>query len=105
MQGLKAVDLLHSIERVGVDPGDEFEWTTAFGPADLKQLADEVYATYANVRTGEMPAGELDAVLHEWRESALALRSPELKAAFEAANDEVPLTAPGRSSDEHSANC
>lgn len=94
----QVVDLLHSIERVragaSLDASEEFEWTTAFGVADLKQLADEIYAMYASVRTGERPLDELEAVIHEWQESAWAVRSSGLKAAFEAADDEVPLTVP-----------
>jgi hypothetical protein len=36
----------------------------------------------------------IDALIHEWRESAIAVSSPELKAAFGAETDEVPLTKP-----------
>ena len=86
----QVVDLLHSIERVragaSLDASEEFEWTTAFGVADIKQLADEIYAMYASVRKGERPLDELEAVIHEWQESAWAVRSSGLKAAFEAAD-------------------
>ena len=92
------LDLIHTVDRVrsgaSLDPADEFEWITAFEPADLKEMADEVYATYSNVRTGEVPLDELDAVIHEWQESAWAVRSPGLQVAYQADGDEVTLTEP-----------
>ena len=94
----QVLDLIHTIDRVrsgaSLDPADECEWITAFELADLKQMADELYATYAKVRTGEIPLDELDAVIHEWQESAWAIRSPGLRAAFGAGQDEVALTEP-----------
>jgi hypothetical protein len=94
----QVLDLFHAIDRVRsaatLDPADEFEWITAFGPDDLKNMADELYATYAKVRREEVPLDELAAVIHEWQESAWAIRNPDLRAAFSAAADEVELTAP-----------
>jgi len=94
----EVLDLLHTIDRVrsgaSLDPADEFEWIAAFEAADLKQLADEVYVTYSKVRTGEVPLDELHAVIHEWQESAWAIRSPGLQAAYRADGDEVTLTEP-----------
>jgi hypothetical protein len=37
---------------------------------------------------------DFEAVLHEWHESAIALRSDTLAAAFAAPAGEVPLTPP-----------
>lgn len=94
----RALDLFHALERVRsgavLDAADEFEWITAFPPEDLKNMADEVYAAYARARTGEVSLDEVDAVIHEWQESAWAVRSPRVRAAFEAAADEIPLTEP-----------
>ncbi|MHC5720794.1 MAG: hypothetical protein ACYTX0_54440, partial [Nostoc sp.] len=36
----------------------------------------------------------IDAIIHEWHESAVAIASPELAAAFSAETDEVPLKSP-----------
>jgi hypothetical protein len=73
------VDLLHAIEQVrsgvAVDPANEFEWITAFTSNDLTEMAHEVYAAYARARSGEIPTEEVEAVIHEWRESAWAIRS------------------------------
>jgi len=94
----QVLDLLHAIDRVrsgaGSDPADQFDWITAFGPADLQEMADELYAAYAKIRSGEVPADELDAIIHEWQETAWAVRNPSLRTAFRAAPDEVVLTEP-----------
>ncbi|WP_414527212.1 hypothetical protein [Nodularia chucula] len=39
----------------------------------------------------------IDAIIHEWRESAIA--SPDLAAAINDQTDEIPLTQPSISSD------
>jgi hypothetical protein len=94
----QVLDLFHAIDRVrsdaALDPADEFEWITAFPSDDLRNMADEVYATYARARRGEVAPEEVDAVIHEWQESAWAVRSPDVRAAFEPAADEVSLTEP-----------
>jgi len=94
----QVLDLFHAVDRVqsgaALDPAEEFEWITAFEPDDLKTLKDEVYAVYARTRRGEVSLDELPAVIHEWQESAWAVRSPDVRAAFEAAADEVALTEP-----------
>jgi len=94
----QTLDLFHAIERVrsgaALDPADDFEWITAFGANDLEDMAAEVYSAYAKARTGETSLDELDAIVHEWRESAWATRSSDLRAAFNAEADEVVLTEP-----------
>ena len=94
----QVLDLVHAIDRARsaatFDPADEFEWITAFPSDDLKNMAEEVYAIYARARRGEVSPDEVDAVIHEWQESAWAVRSPDVTAAFEAAADEVALTEP-----------
>ncbi|MFN7413989.1 MAG: hypothetical protein ACK5RT_08790 [Dolichospermum sp.] len=36
----------------------------------------------------------IDAIIHEWKESAIAISSPELAAAFNDETEEIPLTPP-----------
>ncbi len=43
----------------------------------------------------------IEAIIHEWLESAIAIASPELAAAFSAETDEVPLTVPSARSTSH----
>ena len=94
----RILDLLHAIELarsgVALDPANEFEWITAFAPDDLTEMAREVYAAYARARSGEIGTEDAEAVIHEWQESAWAMRSADVRAAFDAPSDEVPLTEP-----------
>jgi hypothetical protein len=94
----QVLDLIHAIDLIrsaaGLDPANEFEWITAFPSDDLKNMAEEVYEIYARARSGEVSPDEVDAVIHEWQESAWAVRSPDVRSAFEAAADEVPLPEP-----------
>ena len=94
----RVLDLVHAVDHVRstapLDPANEFEWITAFPSNDLKNMAEEVYEIYARARSGEVPLDEVDAVIHEWQESAWAVRSHDVRAAFEAVANEVPLTEP-----------
>jgi hypothetical protein len=94
----QVLDLIHAIDlvrsAVALDAGNEFEWITAFPSGDLKEMAEEVYEVYARARSGEVSPEAVEAVIHEWQESAWAVRSPEVRSAFEAPSDEVPLTEP-----------
>ncbi|MDF5740196.1 MULTISPECIES: hypothetical protein [unclassified Nostoc] len=40
----------------------------------------------------------IDAIIHEWHESAVAIASPELAVAFSAETDEIPLKSPSTQS-------
>ena len=57
-------------------------------------MASEVYSGYARAARREGPLAEVDALIHEWQESAWALRSADVKTAFDAPADEVPITEP-----------
>ena len=92
------LDLLHAIEIVrsgkALDVANEFEWITAFSTDDLKAMADEVYSAFVRARRGEITADEASAVIHEWRESAWAIRNPRARAALDSLSEEVLLTEP-----------
>jgi len=92
------LDIFHAMERVrsgaALDSADEFEWIAAFSADDLQAMANELYSASVRVRRGELDIDEVDAVIHEWQESAWALRSADHRAAFNAEADEVDLTEP-----------
>ena len=95
----RMVDLVIAIStyrQVGknVPPGHAFEWLNAFDMEDLDTLLTEVYGAFRDVRAFETPWDDFEAVLHEWHESAIAVRSETLAAAFAALAEEVPLTPP-----------
>ena len=59
-----------------------------------QDLATEMNGVFRSAADGEIPWEDFEAVLHEWHESAIALRSEVLDSAFSAPPDEVPLTEP-----------
>ncbi len=70
------------------------EWLNAFDMEDLMDFLREVHLAFRRARGAEISWDDFEAVLYEWRQSAVALRSEALAAAFAAPGDEVPLTQP-----------
>jgi hypothetical protein len=76
-----------------ISDNHEYRWMKAFDTEDLNELVAEVInACNAGYDTGDWE--ELDVVIHEWHESAIAIQSPQLEKAFSDLGDEVPLTPP-----------
>lgn len=75
--------------------GHIFEWLNAFDIDERKSLGTEMYECFCRAADGEMAWDTFESVLHEWRESAIAIRSDAHAAAFSAPGEEVPLTQPG----------
>lgn len=70
-----------------------YGWLKAFDTEELGELISEILSAFHyGVDAGNWDI--LEAVIHEWHESALAISSPELAAAFSDEIDEVPLTQP-----------
>jgi hypothetical protein len=92
------LDLLHAVLRYvlegRLDPMGDQEWVTVFGRDELTELVAETLAAFHRARSGEASWDDFAAVLHEWHESALVVRSESLKDAFGAVGEEVPLTVP-----------
>lgn len=74
--------------------GHPFEWLNAFDPDELRALLAEVHASFHRAASAEIPWDDFAVVLHEWHESAIAIRSQALAAAFSAPAAEVPLAQP-----------
>lgn len=70
-----------------------YGWLKVFDTEELNGLVLEIFDAFR--RCSDTGGWEmLDAVIHEWHESALAIESPELAVAFNEELDEVPLTQP-----------
>lgn len=81
--------------RGGKEIGSEhpYGWLKAFDTEELNELVTEIVDTLRRCSdTGDWDM--LDAVIHEWHESALAIESSELAVAFSDQLNEVPLTQP-----------
>jgi hypothetical protein len=68
-----------------------YGWLRVFDSDEITEFIDEVTEAYRLVDLYEKAWDELDAIIHEWHESALAILNPELEAAFNQTIDEVPL--------------
>ena len=71
-----------------------FEWLNAFDADEIRTLLDEVHLAFRRAADAEISWDDFEAVLHEWHESAIAIRSDALAAAFSGQSDEVPLAQP-----------
>lgn len=71
-----------------------FYWLKVFDQGELQEFIDEIQKTYYSATLCARRWDELDATIHEWHESALAIASPEVAIAFSDKFDEVPLTQP-----------
>jgi deoxyribodipyrimidine photolyase-like uncharacterized protein len=71
-----------------------YGWLKVFDSQELNELIAEVESAFRLVGAEVGAIEQVEAVLHEWHESALAIFSPELAAAFRDEVDEVFLTAP-----------
>lgn len=81
--------------RLGEHFGSEhpYGWLNVFDQEDLSQFIEEISKAFRQgSETDDWDA--IAAVIHEWHESALAIQSPEIAAAFEDESDEVLLTPP-----------
>jgi len=78
--------------RLGEEIGSDHAlgWLRVFDSEELAELIADTKEAIADV-----DVDELDAVIYEWRESAIAIESPELAEAFsDKIEEEVLLTNP-----------
>lgn len=74
-----------------------YSWLGVFDANELNEFIDEVMSAYRSVDLYEKAWDELDAIIHEWHESALAISNSNIQAAFSQESDEleeVPLSQP-----------
>lgn len=79
-------------EQIGVE--HPYGWLKIFDEEELSELITEVESAYRLVGSEPQAWDSLDALIHEWHESAIAISSKELMAAFNDELDEVLLTQP-----------
>ncbi|WP_009632841.1 hypothetical protein [Synechocystis sp. PCC 7509] len=68
------------------------KWLKVFDSQELNELITELERAFRLVGSEIGAIDRLDVLIHEWHESALAISSPELAAAFSDEVDEVLLT-------------
>ncbi len=73
-------------QKIGIE--HPYSWLGVFDAEELNEFIDEVTRAYRLVDLYEKAWDELDAIIHEWHESALAISNPEFEAAFNQNSDE-----------------
>lgn len=71
-----------------------FEWLNALDKDELKDFLTEAHRDFRRALNEEISWADFEAVIHEWHESGIAVRSEALAEAFSAPTDEVALTPP-----------
>lgn len=71
-----------------------YGWLRVFDAEELQDFIKEVSEAFRLIDSSNHAWDMIDAIIHEWHESAIAIASPELAAAFSDETDEVPLTKP-----------
>ncbi|GAB1539110.1 hypothetical protein NUACC21_17750 [Scytonema sp. NUACC21] len=71
-------------------------WLRVFDKDDLQLFIDEITEAYRSAILCGQAWEELEAIIHEWHESALAIANPDIAYAFSDKDeyDEVPLPQP-----------
>ena len=94
----KALELINAaflaLQDDEIDSAHPFGWLRAFDAEEVQELVAEVMATYRKAECASEYWEELEAVIHEWHESAIAVLSKDLADAWHSPNDEIPLTPP-----------
>lgn len=72
----------------------EYEWIKALDLEDRRTMCREVMETCLRASQGEVDWAEVDAVIHEWRETGLVTQSGVLDSARKSPEDHVRLGAP-----------
>ncbi|MCC5603344.1 hypothetical protein [Nostoc favosum] len=71
-----------------------YGWLNVFEEDDLQDFIKELSKAFRLIDSSTTAWEIIDAIIHEWHESAVAIASPELADAFSAETDEVPLKPP-----------
>ncbi|MEG3876137.1 hypothetical protein QT972_01970 [Microcoleus sp. herbarium7] len=82
--------------RLGEEIGSEhlYGWLKVFDELELCELIAEIEKDYRLVESEPAAWDRIEATIYEWHQSAIAISSPELAAAFSDEIDEVLLTKP-----------
>ncbi|MGL5805802.1 MAG: hypothetical protein ACRC2R_20025 [Xenococcaceae cyanobacterium] len=91
---LEIFNVAYRLDR-GRDIGLEhpYSWVKAFDSEELNELIIELLDAYrCGIDTGNW--NFLNATIHEWKESAIAINSQELAVAFSEQSEEIPITKP-----------
>lgn len=75
-----------------------YGWLSVFDSDNLQEFINELSEAFRLIDASSTAWEMIDALIHEWHESAIAITSPELAEAFSAETDEVSLKSPSAQS-------
>ncbi len=78
----------------GDKPSEPFSWLSVYEKGDLEKLLGEVLAETRKAISGACDWDDVEALIHEWRESAAVAKSGVLDAAMFLPSAEEPLECP-----------
>jgi hypothetical protein len=79
----------------GEKPSPYFAWLSVYEKDDLEKLVSEVFSAVRKATGKVVHWDQVEAVIHEWRESAIVAHSGALDAAMhDDERDETPLQHP-----------
>lgn len=93
---LEILDIAYKL-RLGEDINSQhpFVWLKVFDSDELAEFITEILNAFQDLSSGINDWELLDAVIHEWQESAIAIQNKEVVSAFLSEDfDEVLLTKP-----------
>ena len=92
--------------RLGEQIGSEniYGWLKVFDKDELSELIVEIEKDYRLAESEPAAWDRIEATIYEWHESAIAISSPEVAAAFSDEIDEVLLTKPTAENTTESAS-
>ena len=77
-----------------IDATHPLSWLRAFESGEIEEFVTEVMEAYRKAELSSEYWVEVDAVIHEWHESVIAVFSEDLDEPWKAPADETPLTEP-----------
>lgn len=97
-QSGKVLDVIHAAFQVlsgdSLAIESHYGWLSAFDSDEIKDFVSEVLCAFRKAPLIEDGWEELEAIVHEWHESAIAVLSNDLDDAFSNEVDEVLLSEP-----------
>ncbi len=81
-----------------LDSSHAYSWLNAFDSDEIQELIGEVVSQHQLAQSSVHHREELEAIIHEWHESAIAILSTDLAAAWQDEVDEIRLTSPNDAS-------
>lgn len=75
-----------------VDQENPCPWVASIDTKHLKEMLTEITSILAKVASDDSQWEELDAVIYEWHRSAIAAADADLRTAFQAPIEAIPLS-------------